>query len=58
MFICLATQTDVNHIIHTSSTKKENLFKPQIAKKKIEIKKLQKLLKEKQKKLKLLIGNI
>ena len=50
MFICLASQTDVNQTVHTSPTKKEMLLKSQIAKKNIEIKKWQKLLKEKQKK--------
>ena len=50
MFICLASQTDVNQIVHTSPTNKEMLLKSQIAKKNVEIKKLQKLLKEKLKK--------
>ena len=49
MFFCLASQTDVNQTVHTSLTKKEMLLKSQIAKKNIEIKKWQKLLKEKQK---------
>ena len=50
MFFCLASQTDVNQTVHTSLTKKEMLLKSQIAKKNIEVKKWQKLLKEKQKK--------
>ena len=58
MFICLASQTDVNQTMHTSPTKKEMLLKSQIVKKNIEIKKWQKLLKEKQKNLKRLIMNI
>ena len=49
MFICLDSQADVNQTMHTSPTKKEMLLKSQIAKKNIEIKKWQKLLKEKQK---------
>ena len=58
MFFCLASETDVNQTVHTSLTKKEMLLKSQIAKKNIEIKKWQKLLKEKQKNLKRLIMNI
>ena len=50
MLICLASQTDVNQIVQKSPTKKEMLSKSQIAKKNVEIKKLQKLLKEKGKK--------
>ena len=44
MFICLASQTDVNQTVHMSPTKKELLLKN------IEIEKWQKLLKEKQEK--------
>ena len=58
MFFCLASETDVNQTVHTSLTKKEMLLKSQIAKKNIEIKKWQKVLKEKQKNLKRLIMNI
>ena len=50
MFTCLASQADVNQIMYTSPTKKEMLLKSQIAKKNVEIKKLQKLLEEKTKK--------
>ena len=49
MFICLASQADVNQIVHTSLTKKEMLLKSQIAKEKIKIKNLEKRLKERQK---------
>ena len=36
MFICFASQTDVNQTVQTSPTKKEMLLKSQIAKKNIE----------------------
>ena len=37
MFICLASQTDVNQTVHTSPTKKEMLLKSQIAKKNMNV---------------------
>lgn len=46
----LVSQADVNQIMYTSLAKREMLLKSQIAKKKIEIIKFQKLLKKKQRK--------